>query len=158
MAQNVVIREAEPGEASLATYFYYKLYEQEYSFKPKTEQYFMQAMAEVFGEGGKLWVATNGSEIIGSIAIVKTGEQSAQLRLLAVSPKAQGMGLGSRLMQVAMDFCAAQNYRHIVLWTIDILKPARYLYAKFGFEMTQTKPNSEWTDATFIEEKWERNE
>lgn len=44
---------------------------------------------------------------------------------------------------------------HVILWTIDILKPARHLYGKYGFAMTETKPNTEWADYEILEEKWE---
>lgn len=35
------------------------------------------------------------------------------------------------------------------------LKPARHLYGKFGFAMTETKPNTEWNNYEILEEKWE---
>lgn len=32
------------------------------------------------------------------------------------------------------------------------LKPARHLYGKFGFAMTETKPNTEWDNYEILEE------
>ena len=68
------------------------------------------------------------------------------------------MGLGGRLLDIAMKFCHQHEYTHVILWTIDILKSARHLYAKHGFVLTDTKPNHEWADYNLLEEKWEYNE
>lgn len=43
----------------------------------------------------------------------------------------------------------------MILWTINILKPARHLYGKHGFFPTEAKPNHEWADIELVEEKWE---
>lgn len=114
-------------------------------------------MAELFDhrEENQLWVAEKDNRIVGCIAIIKKGDHEAQLRWFGVDPSVQGHGLGGKLLQTAMDFCARRGYTHVVLWTIDILKPARHLYGKFGFTMTESKPNTEWCDREILEEKWE---
>lgn len=153
----VLIRAYHAGDPSRVCYFYYKLYEQLYHFNGSVEAYFIRGMAELFDcrEGNRLWVAEKDNRIVGSIAIIKKGDHDAQLRWFGVDPSMQGNGLGSKLLQTAMDFCAQRHYFHVVLWTIDILKPARHLYGKFGFSMTETKPNTEWSDHEILEEKWE---
>ena len=58
-------------------------------------------------------------------------------------------------MDTAMLFCREQEYRHVFLWTIQILDAARHLYEKYGFIQTETKPNTEWTGETLLEERWD---
>lgn len=155
--ENAVIRTWRPGNPSRVCWFYYKLYEKQYHFNGSVEGYFIKGMGDLFDEPAqsRLWVAEKDGEIVGSVAVVKRGAHEAQLRWFGVDTSMQGAGLGNRLLETAMSFCAERGYTDVVLWTIDILKPARHLYAKFGFSMTETKPNDEWADHRLLEEKWE---
>lgn len=157
MQSDIVIRPYRPGDPSLVCYFYYQLYEQQYHFNGSVEKYFIKGMGELFDspDGSQLWVAEREGKIVGSIAIVQKGEHAAQLRWFGVSTEIQGMGIGNRLLETAMAFCRERHYTDVILWTINILKPARHLYGKHGFSPTQTKPNHEWADVELIEEKWE---
>lgn len=154
---NITIHTYEPGDPSMVCYFYYKLYEQQYNFNGTVEGYFIRGMGELFDdpEGSQLWVAKEGDRIVGCIAIIKKDEHEAQLRWFGVDQSVQGMGIGNQLLETAMRFCEKHSYTDVILWTIDILKPARHLYGKYGFAMTETKPNTEWTDHEILEEKWE---
>lgn len=48
--RDILIREAKPGEASLVSYFYFKLFESEFDFNACTEQYFLHAVSEIFDD------------------------------------------------------------------------------------------------------------
>lgn len=160
MEHEAAIRKYRPGDPSLVTYFYYKLFEKQYHFNGSVERYFIEGMAELFvdPEGSRMWVAERDGAVCGCIAIVKKGPGEAQLRWFGVDESLQGTGMGNRLLDIAMEFCHEHGYRHVILWTIDILKPARHLYGKHGFVLTETKPNREWADHELLEEKWEYTE
>lgn len=157
METEAVVRPYRPGDPSRVCYFYYDLYEKQYHFNGTVERYFLEGMIDLFrqADGSMLWVAEQGAEIVGSIAVIRRGEQEAQLRWFGVAPSLQGQGLGKKLIETAMDYCRAKEYEHLTLWTIDILKPARHLYGKYGFAMTETKPNLQWASYPLLEEKWE---
>ena len=157
MEKEITIREYRPGDPSRVTYFYYKLYERQYGFNGTVERYFMDGMLELFDhpEGSQMWIAEESGEVVGSVAIVKKGEREAQLRWFGVDTALQGLGMGNRLLDIAMGFCREQGYTHVYLWTIEILKPARHLYGKYGFVLTETKRNNEWADRPLLEEKWD---
>lgn len=160
MVKDIVIREHKPGDPSLVCYYYYKLFEKQYAFNGSVEKYFMSGILELFDEreGSRLWIVEKDGQIAGSIAIIKRGEGEAQLRWFGVDMALQGQGLGNTLMRKAMDFCKDKGYKHVILWSMDILKPALHLYEKFGFVLTETKPNYEWASYAITEEKWEYNE
>jgi len=160
MVTDMIIREYEPGDPSLVCYYYYKLFEKQYEFNGSVEKYFMSGILELFDdrEGSQMWVVEKDGQIAGSIAIVKRGEGEAQLRWFGVDMALQGQGLGNKLMRKAMDFCKEKGYKHVILWSMDILKPALHLYKKFGFVPTEIKPNNEWASYEIMEEKWEYNE
>lgn len=157
MREGITIRTYQPGDPSRVTYFYYTLYKKQYGFNGTVERYFMEGMLELFDnpEGSQMWVVEKEGEVVGSIAIVKKDEHEAQLRWFGVDLSLQGLGIGNELLDLAMQFCRQREYRHVILWTIEILKPARHLYGKHGFVPTETKPNHEWADDELIEEKWE---
>lgn len=160
MEQEITIREYRPGDPSRVSYFYYKLFETQCRFNGTVERYFLDGMVELFDDpkGSQMWVAERDGAVVGSVAVVKKGPQEAQLRWFGVDMSLQGMGIGNRLLDTAMRFCREHGYRHLFLWTIEILKPARHLYAKHGFSRTETKPNTEWADHELLEEKWEYTE
>jgi GNAT superfamily N-acetyltransferase len=156
---DVSIRGYGPGDPSLVTHLQIKLYQRQYGFKPVFEYYLTEGMAGFLRDpsGGQLWVAEQGGSIVGSIAVVRREQDSAQLRWFAVDDSLQGMGIGSALMDAAMEFCRDRGYAHIELWTLDILHAARHLYQKHGFVPTEAKENTQWADRALTEEKWERH-
>ena len=151
------IRPYAAGDASYVSYLQMKFYTQSYGFKDIFEHYLLASLAEfvLSDTSSQLWVALDGDTIVGSIAIVKTEKSTAQLRWFVFDPQYQGKGIGKKLMDTAMLFCREQEYRHVFLWTIQILDAARHLYEKYGFLQTETKPNTEWTGETLLEERWD---
>ena len=155
---STLIRTYCPGDAGYVSYLHMKFYREHYRFKPIFEYYVMKGLSEFLRDpsGGNLWIAEVDSLIAGSIAIVKT-QDGAQLRWFLVGAERQGRGIGRSLMNTAMRFCEERGYSHVFLWTINILDTARHLYKEFGFAPVEEKPNSEWTEDTIMEERWELN-
>ena len=156
MDNNIIVRCHKPGEPSLVVHFYYKLFEEQFDSLPSTEQYFLHAMTDLYGnENNCLWVAEEDGNIVGSICVVEKEKDTAQLRLFGTHPSTQGKGIVKALMQTAMDFCKERGYHHVFLWTIDICTTALHLYEKFGFKCTDTKTNYTWANYHMTEELWE---
>ncbi len=155
--ENMQIRAARAGEPSLVSHFYFRLFERQFDFLPCVEQYFLRAASEVYDDpdGSRIWIIEQDGAIRGSIGVVRKGPHEAQLRLFGTAPELQGTGAGTKLMETAMGFCREREYDHVVLWTIDICQAACHLYRKFGFVMTDTKPNTTWARYSMLEEKWE---
>ncbi len=155
--KGVTIRQSGPGDAGYVDYLHMRLYQNVYQFKPIFEHYVMKGLSEflLHSNGSMLWVAEDGSEIIGSIAIVKTDDHTAQLRWFLLDERYQGLGIGKRLMAQAMSFCCEHHYQSVYLWTIDFLHAARHIYERSGFTLVETKCNNEWTDHVITEELWE---
>ena len=153
----VQIRQSEPGDAGYVAYMHGRYYWKHHGFHPGSEYYFIKYLADFVGapESGRLWIAEIGGDIVGSAAIVRVDDNTAQFRWFLVDEKYQYMGIGSRLIKTALDFCRENNYRHIFLWTFKGLDPARRLYDKAGFVLTEEKPNQEWSIEEIIEQKME---
>jgi len=144
--KEIKIRTYRPGDPSLVCYFQYKLYERQYHFNGLYEQEMLGGMAELYNdsEGSQMWIAECGGQIVGDIAVVKRGEHEAQLRWFGVDTTMQGQGLGTRLLETAMDLCREKGYTHLTLGTLDILEPARHLYGKAGFHPVESELFNDW--------------
>lgn len=153
----VLIRPFKPGDIGYVAHLHGTLYDKTYKFGKMFEYYVMKGLAEfmINTEGGELWVACVDGELVGSIAITKFNETVAQLRWFVLDENYQGMGIGKKLMETALQFSKEQNYQHVFLWTVSTLKTARYLYQKYNFKLTEVKPNEEWTGTKLIEERWD---
>jgi GNAT superfamily N-acetyltransferase len=81
------------------------------------------------------WVAEVDGERAGCVFCMQKEEDVAQLRLLLVQPSARGMGIGSRLVEECVRFARRARYRHLMLWTNDVLEDARRIYERAGFAM-----------------------
>jgi len=93
-----------------------------------------------------IWTVSLNERIEGGIAIdgVHAAGDGAHLRWFIVSEKLQGRGLGRRLIDVALDFCAEKKYRRIFLWTFEGLDSARHLYEKAGFNLVEQFSGTQW--------------
>lgn len=158
MASGITLRTYQPGDPSKVCYFQYELYRRQYGFNGFYEQEMLRGMAELYDdlEGSRMWIAELDGKLIGDIAVIKKGADRAQLRWLGVDMDVQGHGLGNKLLAETIAFCREKGYRHLFLGTLDLLKPARHLYAKFGFHRTKSEPYNEWDkNREMCREIWE---
>lgn len=91
---------------------------------------------------------------MGCVAITHGEEKIAQLRYFFIEPELRGLGVGTKLLNQALDFCRERNYEHVFLWTVSAQESARTLYKKAGFHITETSENNNW-GVPVLEEKWE---
>ncbi len=102
------------------------------------------------------WVARIEEKIVGSIAIdgIHHASEGAHLRWFIIALENQGQGIGSKLLDEAIGFCRKKRYGRIYLWTFAGLHPARHLYEKFGFRLSEEHEGEQWGKAV-IEQKFE---
>jgi peptidyl-dipeptidase Dcp len=79
--------------------------------------------------------------MIGFLLLMDRG-QAAQLRYFLIEPRCRGIGLGSKLMNLDMDFLHMCGYRESYLWTTHELTTAASLYKRHGFQLTQEKEST----------------
>lgn len=136
-----------------------ELYEEEYGFNSTfgeyVEKYLLEFNKEYDENKENIWIAEINSKPVGVIAIAKSDNNTAKLRWFLIEPEMRGKGLGSKLIKVAIDFCREKNYKHIILWTADVLKDARNIYKKYGFNLTESIDNVSWTNNLIKEERWD---
>ncbi len=71
------------------------------------------------------------------LAVDHLKESTAILKWIFVAPEDRGNGIGSRLMDRAIDFARGRGYQKLILCTMTRMAAARHLYQKKGFEFKQ---------------------
>ncbi len=152
----IAIRDWRMGDAGYIAYRHGVLYEKEYGLDKIFEQYVIAGISKFMENplAGNIWVAECDGQIVGSIAIVGTDKETAQLRWFLIEPEFRGSGVGRRLMTTAMAYCRDKNFKRVFLWTFQGLDAARHLYKIFGFRPTEQVENNTWKDK-LVEERWD---
>lgn len=84
-------------------------------------------------QGGAFWVATRDGSLVGTCGVFPVGDGVLELRKMYLSPSARGLGLGQRLLDVALGFARAANARAVVLDTTEQMLRAISFYERNGF-------------------------
>ncbi|GIQ59628.1 hypothetical protein Flavo103_27640 [Flavobacterium collinsii] len=88
---------------------------------------------EIIDKGGLIFYARYKGEIIGTVSLMKMNNETFELSKMAVSNKAQGLGVGNKLLEHCMAVAENNNIKKLFLYSNRILLPALHLYEKFGF-------------------------
>lgn len=148
MMRPMTIRhDLRPGDLGTVIHLHGIHYAREWGLDTTFEPYVAGPLAEFILKGpdaGRLWLAESESTIVGSIALVKTGNGEGQLRWFLVTTEGRGLGLGQQLMARVLDYARAEGLSSIYLWTFEGLSTARHLYRKAGFRETQRAIRSLW--------------
>jgi N-acetylglutamate synthase-like GNAT family acetyltransferase len=156
---SVLIRSYHKDDVDYIIDRHRELYDKEYGFSSEFVDYVEKYVKEFDKSHDEtkenIWIAETGGKRVGMIALVKAAEDTAQLRWFLIEPEMRGKGLGHRLMKTLIDFSKEKGYRHVFLWTVDILKAARHLYEYYGFKLTETVKNDVWTGDVILEERWD---
>jgi GNAT superfamily N-acetyltransferase len=159
---SAVVRQCdEPGaeERAAIARLHATIYELEQGWDARFAAYVDETLEKAAAawnvERDRLWLADSADgDVVGSIAIVHAGADVAQLRWFIVAPHARGSGLGSRLLDAALDFCRERGYRRVFLLTTDGLEAAARLYRAAGFRLIAETPLEAW-GAELLEQRYE---
>ncbi len=91
------------------------------------------------------WIAKDGENVIGSVAIRAREDDLAELKRFYLLPVYRGLGIGSRLYEVAEEFAIKNGYEGIWLESSRRFKLASKLYLKKGFRLLEELDN-DWED------------
>jgi len=92
------------------------------------------------------WTASLKGCVEGSITIdgIHAEKEGAHLRWFIISDVLRGRGIGSQLINKALDFCRNKGYKQVYLWTFEGLNAAKHLYEKNGFELVEQHKGAQW--------------
>ena len=135
----------QPGDLGYVTYLHGALYHKEYDYGLQFESYVAKGLCEFHEkynpERSRIWACEHNDRMIGFMLLMDRGH-AAQLRYFLIEPDYRGIGLGSRLMNLYMDFLRGCGYRESYLWTTHELSTAAFLYRRVGFKLTEEKEST----------------
>lgn len=137
--------ELQPGDIGYVIYLHGALYEKEYNYGVQFETYVAKGLCEFYEKydpaRSRVWICEHKDKMIGFLLLIDRGE-SAQLRYFLIEPEYRGIGLGSKLMNLYMDFLRECGYKRSYLWTTHELTTAANLYKRIGFQLTEEKEST----------------
>ncbi|MCR9251742.1 MAG: GNAT family N-acetyltransferase [bacterium] len=92
--------------------------------------------------GGEILLALDGDLVVGTVALVKMGDDAFEVAKMAVSESHQGLKIGYRLMLAAIDYSIKVGKKKLILESNTKLPPALNLYIKVGFRVIPQDPNT----------------
>jgi peptidyl-dipeptidase Dcp len=117
----------------------------EYGYGIPFEAYVAKGLCEFYDkynpERERVWICEHSDRMIGFLLLMDRGK-AAQLRYFLIQPEYRGIGLGSKLMSLYMDFLQECGYREAYLWTTHELSTAAFLYKRAGFKLTEEKEST----------------
>lgn len=138
-----LIRPPTSGDFGWVVQRHGALYADEYDWDESFEALVARIVADYIDKRDSkrqaAWIAEIDGERAGCVFCVKKDETTAQLRLMLVEPDVRGMGLGTRLVDECIRFARRARYEQMTLWTNDVLKDARRVYERAGFELSEEK-------------------
>ncbi|EXG86126.1 transcriptional regulator, MarR family with acetyltransferase activity [Clostridium sp. ASBs410] len=148
--EDISIRtDVRAGDAGYITYMHGWIYREEYDYSTAFEGYvtesFYEFLLDYTPDRDRLWCAEYIGEIIGCIGIVGH-EDKAQLRWFLLHPNYRGIGLGKKLLNLALAFAREKGYKKVYLSTTNDLEKAISMYTKAGFVKSVEKENRSWRD------------
>lgn len=100
----------------------------------------LRRIPEIYQQGaGDFWVAWDRDRMVGTIALVDTGDGATALRKMMVAPSHRGAPhrLGQRLLEHLLSHARNRGVRDIYLGTVDRLRAAIRFYERNGFQRVE---------------------
>jgi DNA-binding MarR family transcriptional regulator/GNAT superfamily N-acetyltransferase len=154
----IALRDPEPGDLGWVVQRHGELYYEEYGWNADFERLVARVVGEFAaaepGAGQRCWIATLDGRRAGSVFLMPASAELAKLRLLLVEPWARGHGLGSRLIAACIEAARESGYGTLTLWTNDVLKEARRLYERAGFQLVKSEAHRSFGHS-LVGQTWE---
>lgn len=145
----VTIRhEPRPGDIGYLLYLHGFLYAQEFGWDCTFEAGMAGSLATFatnLTERDRLWLVDDQERLTGSSAVDGKSANEAELRWVLLHPDLRGKGIGRLLVEEAIAFCRAREYKTVRLWTAKVLKAATRLYESIGFELAEEWTETRWS-------------
>jgi GNAT superfamily N-acetyltransferase len=137
--------ELQPGDIGYVTYMHGALYHREYNYGLQFESYVAKGLCEFYEkynpQRSRIRACEHNNRMIGFLLLMDRGE-AAQLRYFLIEPEYRGIGLGSKLLNLYMNFLRECGYKKSYLWTTHELITAAALYKRLGYKLTEEKESN----------------
>ncbi len=123
--------------------------EQYFTYEEADRQSLEHPETYILEPGGQIFIALDGDRAVGTVALIFMENGDFELAKMAVSPLAQGRGIGRLLGEHAIRYARAQGVSRIYLETNTILQPAIRLYSRLGFRQLHERLPSPYARSNY---------
>ncbi|MFH0759947.1 MAG: GNAT family N-acetyltransferase [Bacteroidota bacterium] len=137
----------QPADIDTVVRYHSEYYNEKYGFNHEFGEYVRKPLTDLVERKStkeRVWLIRDSGSVKGCITLVHNSDKEAQLRWYYVDETLRGKGLGSELIKRLIDFAREQDYRRVILWTVSLLKDARRMYEKHGFELQEEFTHTKW--------------
>jgi ribosomal protein S18 acetylase RimI-like enzyme len=96
-------------------------------------------LAYMSNPGSHFWVAEADGKVVGMIGLQQLEAGTGEIRRLRVHPDYRRRGIGSAMLQKALEFCRDHGLLKVTLDTYMEREPALHLFEKFNFRHDKTR-------------------
>lgn len=133
MSAPILIRHFRPGDEAAFRDINLEWIERYFAVEAKDRETLGNPHKYILDSGGAIFMALDGDEPVGAVALIVMDEQSVELAKMGVRPGAQGRGAGRGLIAAAVEHARVMGMRRIYIETNSSLGPALKLYRDAGF-------------------------
>lgn len=152
----IIIRSPIPGEFGWIILTHGQYYAEEFGWGGEFECIVAKIVVEFLSKGANgrqaCFIAELRGKPVGSIMLVEKSHFEGKLRVMFVSADVRGKGIGTLLIQTALNKAVTFGYKTLSLETTDNQKAARVLYKKIGFTMVSSRLNTTFAKGSNNEE------
>ncbi len=113
---------------------YFRMEESDYKALDHPQEY-------IIDKGGHIYIGLYKGEPLAACALIRMDDGGFELAKMAVSPKAQGLGIGYLIGKACIEKARRVGARRVYLESNTALKPAINLYHKLGFRKAAGPPS-----------------
>jgi DNA-binding MarR family transcriptional regulator/GNAT superfamily N-acetyltransferase len=113
---------------------YFRMEESDYKALDHPQEY-------ILDKGGHIFMALYKGDPVGACALIPMDDGGFELAKMAVSPRAQGLGIGWLIGRACIEKARALGAPRVYLESNTALKPAINLYHKLGFRKAAGPPS-----------------
>ena len=140
MPANLSILDYEPAHQPAFRALNHEWISHYFSIEPIDNEMLDDPQGYILQPGGHIFMASHNGELVGTCALIKEHNAVYELAKMAVSPRAQGLGIGWALGQAILDKARGLGAHRVELLSNSRLTPALRLYEKLGFRHVPVPP------------------
>jgi len=129
----IIVREFIPGDEAAFRDINLEWIERFFVVEDKDRETLNNPKKYFLDPGGAIFMAMDGDNPVGAVALIVMGGGSVELSKMGVRPAAQGKGVGRRLIAAAVSHARELGMKRVYIETNSILAPAIKLYHEAGF-------------------------
>lgn len=154
----ITLKDVMPGDLGWIISMHGSVYAQQFGFDINFEADIADKVASFYqntDQFNRIFIAHQGDEPIGSVAVSRKTENTAFINFLLVLDHYRRQGIATHLMNRVIEYSQNSGFQKIQLETYSCLMDAREMYRKYRFQLYMVNKKVPKYSQEFDQEFWE---